>query len=131
MQNTRQQLSTGFHSVSGRRTAKSLAGAALLAAAVFLAGCQTQPEFRPLTSEVPPPPTFVTVPADPGCQATQASYALGRPVAQPLLEELLSRTGSSTVRTSAAGEPLPVPADPKRLNVEVDAQGRIAGARCG
>src|SRR5687768_639052 len=100
MQNTRQQPPTGFLSASGRRTAKSLAGAALLAAFVFLAACQTQPEFRPLTSEVPPPPTFVTVPADPGCQAAQASYALGRPVAQPLLEELLARTGSSVVRTS-------------------------------
>ena len=126
MQNPRQpSSSTGTtHAARGRR-------AALLAASVLLAACQAQPEFRPLTSEVPPPPTFVTVPADPGCQAAQASYALGRPVAQPLLEELLSRTGSSTVRTAAAGEPLPAPADPKRLNVDVDPQGRIAGARCG
>ncbi len=117
----------GSLSRRGRRAVPALLGAACL----LLAACQAQPEFRPLTSEVPPPPTFVTVPADPGCQAAQAGYAVGRPVAQALLEELLARTGSSSVRTSTAGEALPAPADPKRLTLDLDAQGRIAGARCG
>lgn len=113
----------------GARHGAGLAAAA--AALLLLAACQAPPEFRPLTSEAPPPPTFVTVPADPGCQAAQAAYALGRPAAQPLREELLARTGSASVRTSTAGEALPTPADPKRLTLDLDAEGRIAGARCG
>jgi len=118
-------------SVAMRGRGRRIAAACLGAAVLLLAACQAQPEFRPLSSEAPPPPTFVTVPTDPGCEAARAGYALGRPVARPLLEELLARTGSGSVRTSAAGEPPPAPADPKRLNLDVDAQGRITAARCG
>ena len=85
--------------------ARGVMAAALCAASLFLAGCQAQPEFRPLTSEVPPPPTFATVPAEEACQAAQARYALGRPIDAPLLEEMRTRTGSKSARTSPAGTP--------------------------
>jgi hypothetical protein len=111
--------------------ARGVMAAALCAASLFLAGCQAQPEFRPLTSEVPPPPTFATVPAEEACQAAQARYALGRPIDAPLLEEMRTRTGSKSARTSPAGTPLPAPADPARLNVDVDPQGLVVAARCG
>jgi hypothetical protein len=96
-----------------------------------MAGCQAQPEFRPLTSEVLPPPTFVTVPAEEACQAAQARYALGRPLDPALLEEMRTRTGSKSARTSSTGTPLPTPADPARLNVDLDPQGLVVAARCG
>lgn len=105
--------------------------AALCAAMLFVAGCQSKPEFRPLTSEAPPPPTFVTVPAEEACQAGQARYALGRPIDAPLLEEMRTRTGSKSARTAPAGTPLPPPADPARLNVDLDPQGLVVAARCG
>jgi len=68
---------------------------------------------------------------DADCQVNQARYAMGRAIDAPLLEEMRNRTGSKTARTSAAGAPLPAPADPGRLTVDVDPQGRIIGARCG
>ena len=105
--------------------------AALCAASLFVAGCQTKPQFRPLTSEAPPPPIFVAMTGDADCQVNQARYAMGRAIDAPLLEEMRNRTGSKTARTSAAGAPLPAPADPGRLTVDVDPQGRIIGARCG
>jgi hypothetical protein len=110
---------------------RGILAAAVCAASLFIAGCETQPEFRPLTSEAPPPPTFVTVPKEETCQAAQARYALGQALDPLLLEQMRTRTGSKSARTSAAGAPLPAPADPARLNVDVDAQGRVVAARCG
>ena len=111
--------------------ARSVMAAALCAASLLMAGCETKPEFRPLTSEAPPPPTFVTVPSEETCQAAQARYALGQVLDALLLEQMRTRTGSRSARTSAVGAPLPLPADPGRLNVDVDPQGRITAARCG
>jgi len=111
--------------------ARGVVAAALCAASLFMAGCETRPQFRPLTSEAPPPPVFVTVTGDADCQVAQARYALGRAIDAPLLEEMRTRTGSKSARTSAVGAPLPAPADPGRLTVDVDPQGRITGARCG
>jgi hypothetical protein len=119
---------SGF--ISSIRARGAVAGA-LCATALFIAGCQSQPEFRPLTSEAPPPPTFVTVPAEEACQPAQARYALGRSLDPLLLEEMRTRTGSTSARTSPAGTPLPTPADPARLNVDVDPQGLVVAARCG
>lgn len=119
---------SGF--ISGTRARGAMSGAAC-AALLFISGCQSRPEFRPLSSEAPPPPTLVTVPAEEACQAVQAGYALGRPLNPPLLEEMRTRTGSRSARTSAAGTPLPAPADPARLNVDLDPQGLVVAARCG
>jgi hypothetical protein len=111
--------------------ARGFTAASLCAAALLMAGCQAPPEFRPLTSDAPPPPVFVTVPAEEACQAGQARYALGRPIDPPLLEEMRTRTGSRSARTAAAGTPLPAPGDPARLTVDVDPQGLMVAARCG
>ncbi|MDQ0572305.1 hypothetical protein QFZ42_004139 [Variovorax paradoxus] len=119
---------SGF--ISSPRARGAMAGG-LCAATLFIAGCQAQPKFRPLTSEAPPPPVLVTVPAEEACQAGQARYALGRPFNPPLLEEMRTRTGSKSARSSAAGTPLPPPGDPARLTVDVDPQGLVVAARCG
>jgi len=111
--------------------ARGAMAAALCAASLLLAGCETRPQFRPLTSEVPPPPVFVTVTGDADCQVAQARYALGRVIDAPLLEEMRNRTSSKSARSSPVGAPLPAPADPGRLTIDVDPQGRIVGARCG
>jgi hypothetical protein len=111
--------------------ARGVMAAALCVASLFMAGCETKPRFRPLTSDAPPPPVFVTVTGDADCQVAQARYALGRAIDAPLLEEMRARTGSRSARTAPVGTPLPAPADPGRLNVDVDPQGRITGARCG
>jgi hypothetical protein len=111
--------------------ARSVMAAALCAASLFTAGCETRPQFRPLTSEAPPPPVFVNVPREEACQVAQARYALGQALDSLLLEQMRTRTGSRSARTAPVGTPLPAPADPGRLTVDVDPQGRITGARCG
>ncbi len=97
--------------------------------AVALGGCQMRGDVRPLSSEAPPPPVFVDV--DTGCHAPGARYAVGRQITAPLLEDMRVQTGARFARTVKAGEPAGEPADGGRLNVEVDAQGVVKGARCG
>jgi hypothetical protein len=83
--------------IFGTHARGAMAGS-LCAALLLMAGCQARPEFRPLTSEAPPPPVFATVPADEACQAVQARYALGRSLDPLLLEEMRTRTGSRSAR---------------------------------
>jgi hypothetical protein len=96
--------------------------------ALVLAGCQTRGEVRPFSSEVPLPPTFAA--AVEQCNGADARFALGQVMTQPLLEEARNRTGARQAITAKAGE-TPAPADPLRLIVEVDPQGKMVGARCG
>ncbi|HYP84308.1 hypothetical protein [Variovorax sp.] len=101
-----------------------------VAAAAVLAGCQSvpPPSERPLGPEVPPPPQLVNV--APRCDATQARFALGQVVDMKLLEQARDRAGAHQGITARPGEAA-APADPLRLILEVDPQGRMVGARCG
>ena len=100
----------------------------LVLAGVLATGCQTRGDVRPFSSEVPLPPTFASVTEQ--CNGADARFALGQVMTQPLLEEARNRTGARQAITAKAGE-TPAPADPLRLIVEVDAQGKMVGARCG
>ena len=108
------------------------AGRALLAllALAALAACQTRGTDRPFSSEVPPPPRFAEPAPDPACNASQARYALDQPINQALLEDMRKRSQASSARTTGVGDP-PLPNEAQRLLVEVNAQGRVTGARCG
>jgi len=77
---------------------------------------------------VPPPPQF----ADVGhkCTATDSRFALGQKVTPAVVDEARDRTGARSVLTTKAGE-IPSPADPLRLIIEVDGEGKMVGARCG
>jgi hypothetical protein len=101
--------------------------AVLLSMGFALAGCQTRGDVRPFSSEVPPPPQFVAVSEK--CNANDARFALGQKITPPLLEDARGRVGARTAITAKPGE-VPQPADPLRLIVEVDAQGKMVGARC-
>lgn len=100
----------------------------LALAAVLTTGCQTRGDVRPFSSEVPLPPTFASVTEQ--CNGAEARFALGQVMTQPLLEEARNRTGARQAITAKAGE-TPTPANPLRLIVEVDPQGKMVGARCG
>ena len=105
--------------------------AALMAsvACAGLLGCQARGDDRPFSSEVPPPPRFAQ-PAQPpaSCTAEGARFALGAAMTAPMLEDMRTRTGAQSVSTVAPGAT--PPAAMNRLLVEVDAQGRVVGARC-
>ena len=106
----------------------ALAPAVLLLSMGFtLAGCQTRGDVRPFSSEVPPPPQFVALAEK--CNANDARFALGQKITPPLLEDARGRAGARSAIAVRPGE-LPQPADPLRLVVEVDAEGKMVGARC-
>ncbi|MET3496716.1 hypothetical protein ABIC90_003781 [Variovorax boronicumulans] len=101
----------------------------LSALALLLAGCESQPKDRPLTSEVPEPPSFAPPPET--CQAAAARFGLGLQATQALLQEMMQRAGAKTGRTVPATETASPQQDPARLNLQVEPTGRIVGAYCG
>lgn len=95
----------------------------------LLAACQyAPPESRPLGPNAPPPPRIVDVAQK--CNANDARFALGQKITPEVLEDARNRTDARTAATTKAGV-IPSPADPQRLLVEVDAEGKMVGARCG
>ncbi|QNK67420.1 hypothetical protein [Variovorax sp. PAMC26660] len=101
----------------------------LFALTLVLAGCQAPPKDRPLTSEVPEPPSFAPPPE--ACLATAVRFGLGLRATPQLLEEMRQRAGARLGRTVLSTD-APDPAqDATRLNVQVEPTGRIVGAYCG
>jgi len=101
--------------------------AVLLLTFVMLAGCQIHREPRPLSSEAPPPPTFVDAPSR--CTAARARFGLGRRITAPLLEEMRMRSGARRAHAVLVTEP-ETPFDANRLIVDIESNGRIVGVRC-
>ena len=112
------------------RTRRMLKGFALLMALGGIAACRSPDEHRPFSSEVPPPPRFAQpLEAPASCTAEGARFALGAPISPPVLEDMRARTGAQAAQTIGPGDKSLPPAA-NRLLVEVDAQGRVVGARC-
>lgn len=114
---------------NGRYRPGLSAVASSLCLSLVLAGCQTPPADRPLSPEVPEPPSFVTPPE--ACQAASVRFALGLRISQQLLEEMRQRAGARMARTVLATETAEPAQDMMRLNVQVEPTGRVVGAYCG
>jgi len=116
----------------GRFVRAASAGGVGGAVVLLLAACQAPPPAsgpqRPFSPDVPPPPQLVSIQAR--CDASQSRFALGQVVDKALLEQARDRTGAHEAVSAQAGQ-APTPADPMRLILEVDAQGKMVGARCG
>ena len=108
-----------------RRPLARLSACVLAAAA--LGACQMRGDFRPLSSELPPPPAIAQVSGE--CQASGARFALGRHITAPLMEEIRMRAGARVARTALPNEAAP-PAEPQRLSIDIEPDGRILGLRC-
>jgi hypothetical protein len=109
---------------------RQLAKVATLCAAATLAACAAPPPSeRPLGPQLPPPPEMVKV--ERRCDATQARFALGQAMNTTLMDQARDRTGADEAIRVQAGGNMPAPANPMRLIVEVDPQGKMVGARCG
>ena len=111
--------------VKNGRTWICLSALALL----LLSGCESPPKDRPLTSEVPEPPSFTAPPET--CQAAAVRFGLGLRATQQLLEEMRQRGGARLARTVLATETADPAQDTTRLNVQVEPTGRIVDAYCG
>lgn len=120
-----------MHITNGRhRRCLPAAALALSAALTFaLSACQAPPKDRPLTSEVPEPPSFATPPET--CQAAAVRFGLGLRVSPSLVEEMRQRAGARLARSVLATDTADPAQDMMRLNVQVEPTGRVVGAYCG
>lgn len=106
-------------------------GLCLTAMAVVLGGCASpsgEDRYRPLTSEVPAPPSFDAPPES--CDAVAARFGTGLTINQKLLEEMVRRSGARTARTVPSTDTAGAQ-DATRLSVQVEPTGRVTGAYCG
>lgn len=65
------------------------------------------------------------------CDATQAQWVVGKPIAAADVEQARQDTGAANARMLKPGQPVTMDFNASRLNIEVDAKGIGVGARCG
>lgn len=102
----------------------------LAATATLLAACaapQPQPPPRPPPIDVRP----VVPPRGGNCDAGPAQGLVGQGATARNLETARVRSGAHMARTIRPGQMVTKEFDPERLNVELDAGGRILALRCG
>jgi hypothetical protein len=92
---------------------------------LFLAACSIAPPIQPADPKVPPPPTQA------GCRADDAGFAIGQALTTPLLEEARQRAGAGSVRALRPDQAVTLEYNPARLNLDVDATGKVTRVRCG
>lgn len=64
------------------------------------------------------------------CNAQKAQWAIGKTVTENNVNQARLQAGAYMVRVVNQGDPA-LPFHPERLNLEIDATGRIVGASCG
>lgn len=76
-----------------------------------------------------PPPT--ASPAPGACQAGPASFAVGQVATPTVVAEAQRRAGAQRARVLRPGQAVTLEFDAGRLNLDVDAAGRVTRVRCG
>jgi hypothetical protein len=97
-----------------------------VASAVLLSACAAPaPAPAPASaSAAPPEPVFQ-------CNADGARFAVGQPLSPQLEAAARVRAGAGTVRALKPGEAVTMELNGGRLNLDVDARGRVTDVRCG
>jgi hypothetical protein len=90
------------------------------AAVTLLAACAGTPPPSPV------PPSVGVV-----CNASRVQFAVGRPLTSNLENEARLRSGAGMVRVIWPGQVVTMEYNERRLNIEVDAAGRVIRVRCG
>ncbi len=65
------------------------------------------------------------------CDATQAQWVVGKPIADREAEQARKDSSATSVRVLKPGQPVTMDFNASRLNIEVDAKGVGVNARCG
>lgn len=65
------------------------------------------------------------------CDTTRAQWAVGKTNTEHNINEARQRAGAYMARVLRPGQPTTREFNAERLNLEVDATGRIVAARCG
>lgn len=98
----------------------------LLAAsgAILLTACAAPAPTPAPAPAAPPEPVFQ-------CNADGARFAVGQPLSPQLEAAARVRAGAGTVRALKPGEAVTMELNGGRLNLDVDARGRVTDVRCG
>jgi len=96
-----------------------------LGTAALLAACASPPPPAPIDvrPNIPPPGGR--------CEAGPAQSAIGKASTARNVEAARVAAGARMARTLGPGQMVTKEFDAERLNLEVDAKGRIVAARCG
>ena len=65
------------------------------------------------------------------CKAADAQFAVGQNADAALLEQARQRSGSRIARILRPGQMVTMEYSAERLNLDVDASGKVASVRCG
>lgn len=95
-----------------------------VAGAVLLSACAAPAPAPTPASAAPPEPVFQ-------CNADGARFAVGQPLSPQLEAAARVRAGAGTVRALKPGEAVTMELNGGRLNLDVDARGRVTDVRCG
>jgi hypothetical protein len=80
----------------------------------------------------PPAPETPAAVAPPGrCDASKAQFAVGHAPGLAILDQARERSGARTLRTLRPGQVITMEYSGDRLNLELDASGKVARVRCG
>ncbi|WP_431107672.1 I78 family peptidase inhibitor [Variovorax paradoxus] len=98
----------------------------IVAGAVLMTACAAPASTpAPAASAAPAPePVFQ-------CNADGARFAVGQPLSPQLEAAARVRAGAGTVRALKPGEAVTMELNGGRLNLDVDARGRVTDVRCG
>ncbi|MDQ0571886.1 putative lipoprotein YajG [Variovorax paradoxus] len=99
----------------------------IVAGAVLTTACATQGSTStsaPAAAVPAPEPVFQ-------CNADGARFAVGQPLSPQLEAAARVRAGAGTVRALKPGEAVTMELNGGRLNLDVDARGRVTDVRCG
>lgn len=111
-------------------TNTGLAAVASLGMAALMAGCASH---GPAPAAAPSPTqSQAQAPApDTLCNAQPAQAVVGQSSTASVVESARARSGARMVRILRPGQMVAKEFDTQRLNLEVDANGRILAVRCG
>ena len=100
----------------------------VVASAILLVACAA-----PAPAPTPPAPAASAAAPEPvyQCNADGARFAVGQPLSPQLEAAARVRAGAGTVRALKPGEAVTMELNGGRLNLDVDARGRVTDVRCG
>lgn len=89
------------------------------------AGCSAK-DTETTSGAAPPAPVGVTK-----CDASMLGDIVGKPASEELGNDAVKRSGSRTMRWLAPGMAVTMDFREDRLNIELDADRKVVGSRCG
>lgn len=102
---------------------------AVVASALLLVACAA-PAPSPAPAAPATGPAAAAAPVD-QCNADGARFAVGQPLSPQLEAAARARAAAATVRALKPGQAVTMEFNGARLNLDVDARGRVTGVRCG